>query len=652
MNAGSGPAAAATNPTFNPSEMELIAIQLASIRANHSDQSMLERCAYRFMHEFYRQGWKSKARFMASLGHATGSRLARAVGRRLARKAPSRPAGFLDSARASVVAVCAGGMGDLILYGALFDHLYREWGCPLIHVVVNSKRMAEASFVYHGSPSVALLTDHADVDPKTTPYDVVIKLCQCFSYEFVREDRLRAIAPQMYDQVTAGLRRQKPYRPVIEAQPWFDGAFAGVAARSGMRRLDLLGWMAQSTFNQNSQLRLAPKPEAYRRFSDDSRLSDQPYITIHNGYDNVAHRNTEKAVKPWPELHFTRFVDLFKRRFPNISVVQLGAKTSRPIPNVDLCLLNDTTIHEAAWILKHALLHVDGDSGMVHMARALHTRSLVMYGPTNDQFFRYDQNLSLSSTNCRNCWWTRGDWMQRCVRGLDEAECMTSILPETVLAHAEQHLTSLSVEELELIRSDEMPSEHPFRGAACLPTTASAFEHWRRAWTAEALAACNLSQDPRIESAWIEDSDVAPQPLPGFVSPSKVFRFADVGKRHGPSVVEVAHRPDGEITEFGSIYNLPAESDDFDVVVMQPLTARTPFPEFVLTEALRIVRDGGYLVLTYENVKPGVSFGDGAESTVNRLFGALRNRGVTWNRLPAASGGIVFRKSRRSARFV
>jgi len=41
MNAGSGPAAAATNPTFNPSEMELIAIQLASIRANHSATHLL-----------------------------------------------------------------------------------------------------------------------------------------------------------------------------------------------------------------------------------------------------------------------------------------------------------------------------------------------------------------------------------------------------------------------------------------------------------------------------------------------------------------------------------------------------------------------------------------------------------------------------------
>ena len=117
---------------------------------------------------------------------------------------------------------------------------------------------------------------------------------------------------------------QMPYKGFIEASPLYDGLFATVAARSGLRRLDVLGWLAHVSFKQDDQLCLAPDVAAYRYLIEEAGLADKPYITIHNGFDNVALRGIDTVTKAWPEAHYVEFVERFKARFPNILVVQVG----------------------------------------------------------------------------------------------------------------------------------------------------------------------------------------------------------------------------------------------------------------------------------------------------------------------------------------
>src|SRR6185437_2317929 len=119
-----------------------------------------------------------------------------------------------------------------------------------------------------------------------------------------------------------------------------------------------------------------------------------------------------------PIGHWNKLVTLLKGKFPNITIVQLGTVTSRKIDNVDLDLRNKTTLKEVAWIIKHSLLHIDGESGMVRLAHALHTKSAVLFGPTSKSFFSFDSNINLSSSVCGDCWWSTGDWLSRCPRGL------------------------------------------------------------------------------------------------------------------------------------------------------------------------------------------------------------------------------------------
>ena len=390
----------------------------------------------------------------------------------------------------------------------------------------------------------------------------------------------------------------------------------------GLRRLDLLGWLGNVRFTQDHQLFTCPEADGYRRF-EELGLAKRPYITIHNGWDNVAHRDTVNATKGWPPSHYERFVAAFKERFPQVLVVQLGAKTSRPIAGCDVGLVNDTTLHESAWILKHSLLHVDGDSGLVHLARALHTKSLVLFGPTNHDFFRYSQNETCFSTICGNCWWSTTDWMRSCPRGLREPECMKSIEPAEVLERAEKYLRSLSSLQVKVVDWRHWQPTAPGTARAGSPSQEALFGEWRDRFLLDALRSAKA--DPA--SLRVAIVDQAGLPLSRLAAAGyKISTFA-FKTEHEPragfisgSASDLHGKAAGKLAwDYGSIYNIPAENNAFDVVIMPLLTARIQYPYPVIKESLRILKESGLLVMTYH-------LGDGAlhDDSSDRGTGAGR----------------------------
>jgi ADP-heptose:LPS heptosyltransferase len=98
-------------------------------------------------------------------------------------------------------------------------------------------------------------------------------------------------------------------------------------------------------------------------------------------------------------------------------------------------LIGKTTMPEVAAIIASAELHLDNESGLVHMAACLGTRSCVLFGPTDADYFGYPQNINIRPGCCGGCWWTTDSWMDQCPRGFATAPCMDSIAPEDVVRH-------------------------------------------------------------------------------------------------------------------------------------------------------------------------------------------------------------------------
>ena len=132
-------------------------------------------------------------------------------------------------------------------------------------------------------------------------------------------------------------------------------------------------------------------------------------------------------------IYWGEFVSKFKLRFPHIQVIQLGGKKHRPIHGVDLNLAGAIPFYKSLQYLKGAIVHVDGDSGLVHARHLFKKPSVVIFGPTNVNYFAYPENVNLAPKVCGNCWWIKTDWMKNCVKGYDHARCMMSVTATTVI---------------------------------------------------------------------------------------------------------------------------------------------------------------------------------------------------------------------------
>ncbi len=633
------------NGPLNDSRLQIIAAQLASLRASGAGRGFLARAASRVKREFLQEGTQEKVRFAKYAVRESLLRLSTWM--RLKRGRAARVEVPQD--RLLVVAKCSGGLGDLVICSAFLEAFFKECGCPIIHVVVPTLRLEEAAFVFHDSPAVALVTNVADFRQASTPYDVIINLGVLVSYDFIRKERVRRIAPEVLARLTAATQIQQAYRGFIDAQPRLDGLFASVASQSGLRRLEVLGWLGNVRFSQDHQLFASPQAGGYRRL-EELGLARRPYITIHNGWDNVAHRNVKNATKGWPPPHCERFVAAFKERFPQVLVVQLGAKTSRPIAQTDIGLLDDTTLHEAAWILKHSLLHVDGDSGLVHLARSLHTKSLVLFGPTNHEFFRYAQNETCFSTICGNCWWSTDDWMRSCPRGLQEPECMKAIEPANVLDMAEKHLRSLRAPRVEVEDSRPWQLTKPGTAGGGNRPQETLFDEWRGRFFLESLKFAEAAE-ANLRVAIVEEAGL-PSSVPAAAGDkTSTFSFKTDHESAAGSIAgngtDIPGKVAGKLAwDQGSFYNIPAENDAFDVVVMPLLSDRIQYPYAAIKESLRVLKDSGLLVMAYRLAGGEAHDSNGqADGPGRALFRALEDLGAEGGLVRAAAGGIVLRKS-------
>ena len=103
-------------------------------------------------------------------------------------------------------------------------------------------------------------------------------------------------------------------------------------------------------------------------------------------------------------------------------------------------LVGKTNLEQIKPILQHALVHIDGEGGMVHLRHALGGgRSVVLFGPTSSEFFGYSENKNLVGGGCAVwCEWALNKWQEGCLRGSYETPpCMASITPEMVMEAAD-----------------------------------------------------------------------------------------------------------------------------------------------------------------------------------------------------------------------
>jgi hypothetical protein len=230
------------------------------------------------------------------------------------------------------------------------------------------------------------------------------------------------------------------YWLLIDKHPRLDGYLAEVAVRYDFKRINFLQGMSEIPYGGHDLL-LRTDIQAMSRFG----LQGKKIVTIHNGFDQQEGNRIGIATLPTKSYpHFGRVVAMVHAQYPDITIVQLGSATSVSIEGVDYNLLGKTTMEESAEIIRNAVLHIDGESGLVHMAACFGTLSCVVFGPTSYDYFSYPDNINIKPSFCGNCWWMTEDWLKECPRGFAEARCLSEQPPEIVAGTIADYLARLA----------------------------------------------------------------------------------------------------------------------------------------------------------------------------------------------------------------
>ena len=189
---------------------------------------------------------------------------------------------------------------------------------------------------------------------------------------------------------------------------------------------------------EKSKMFLALDPKSFEVL-DRYNLNNIKYITITRSVDQ--NYNQKENVRLWPIEYYEKLIMDIKQKYPDIKFVQLGVSRCEELKGIDINLLGQTNLEEVKAILKHSVLHIDGECGMVHVKHFLYGSSVVMFAQTAIEYLGYDNNINLRSKGCSHwCEWIVDDWQTHCIRGYKTPPCMTELKPEYVFENIVPYL--------------------------------------------------------------------------------------------------------------------------------------------------------------------------------------------------------------------
>ena len=156
----------------------------------------------------------------------------------------------------------------------------------------------------------------------------------------------------------------------------------------------------------------------------------------------VIHPGPSWPVREWPAEKWGQLVARLRQHgFTDIAQLGVGRYMNFGRVEVDevpgaVSLIDALTLEEAFAVLSLARLHIGIDSGLLHVAAAVGTPGVGIFGMTSPQFRfskSYRHSFVVSRTECQGCYHRlpRVDWVTGCPQDI---RCMKEISVEEVLA--------------------------------------------------------------------------------------------------------------------------------------------------------------------------------------------------------------------------
>ncbi len=331
----------------------------------------------------------------------------------------------LHANRLNVLLHLRGGLGDSAALWVAVRALRKQLPQAVFHYVTDSPNAAR----------LLIVPDEQNVIlpylPYRRAYDMACELCLSFKTVYVNLKRIEKLAPHFVPTLQTSLKRQQELGFFLGDNYLLDDALGRFLYHQGANRLAAIEYLSALTFDAQ-ETGLLPTKILQKNVSRYGLKT--PYITVHSGINITFQPGLKTPLKCWPVEIWETFLTLFKQKFPQFQIVQVGGKNSPRFKNADLCLVSRTPVEDLPAILNGARLHIDGESGLVQLTRWLKTKAVVLFGPTAPCLFALSKNVNLSAEKCGHCMWLSGpDWHTDC--RLDYPACanLTALTPQVVL---------------------------------------------------------------------------------------------------------------------------------------------------------------------------------------------------------------------------
>lgn len=319
------------------------------------------------------------------------------------------------------------GLGDCIVKKKLFEEIARLAPNCLIDIYVPHTSGAYIQSIYGSHPNLNLIIDNGSAvyEKNANRYALSMQVFFTLQIDSVKYDKFQEENTAFAAKIKLLQQRCEEYKlapfPMCQSKLHFE-------------RMSYIGanyytaFAYQGVFDINDTTISIPLVKEIEK--DFLQLNLGKYITVNYG-NGTAMQQAEIVAKQWPLQYFEEFVRLFKKNYPSIRVVQLGAEKACKVTDADHYILGES-LELSKYVLKNALFHLDIEGGLVHLATQLGTKCIVLFGPTPVHFFGYKQNINIVSEKCSGCYCLYDD-INQCARNLKEPECMYSITPENIM---------------------------------------------------------------------------------------------------------------------------------------------------------------------------------------------------------------------------
>ncbi len=168
---------------------------------------------------------------------------------------------------------------------------------------------------------------------------------------------------------------------------------------------------------------------------------EKKYIVINR---DIGRNASIEYTKLWDKEHYSKLIGLIKNEFPGLCVVLVGGqKITNDIENFDFDLRGKTTFDDISIILKNALLLISSEGGLVHLMHFLGGRSAVVFGPTDENYFGYEEDFKFVNRPCSiPCNYVCGDWVESCMieQKSEYTRCINRVKAEDVFEEIRGYL--------------------------------------------------------------------------------------------------------------------------------------------------------------------------------------------------------------------